>query len=74
MMEETFSRVARAETGPVGRMTGGQDGSGEFAHTGRGRDSTDHERVRRMLRKNIYGDQLEGFDIIHAWDPRVIKS
>ena len=74
MIEETFSRVARDETGHVRRLTGGQGGSGEFVHTSRGRDSTDHERVRRMLRKKIYGDQLEEFDIIHAWDPRVIKS
>ena len=74
MMEETFSRVARDETGHVGRLTGGQDESGESVHTGRGRHSTDHERVWRMLRKKIYGDQLEGFDIIHAWDPQIIKN
>ena len=71
MMEESFSRVARDDTGHVARLTGGQDGSGEFVHTSRGRHSTDHERVRRMLRN---GDQLEGFDIIHAWDPQIIKS
>ena len=66
MMKETFSRVARGETEHVGSLTGRQDGIGEFAHTGRDRGSTDYERVRRMLRKKIYGDQLEGFDIIHA--------
>ena len=51
----------------------GRGGGGEFAYTGRGRDSTGYERTGECLEK-VYKDRRDWFGISHGRDPRVIKT